>query len=120
MITAVKKMLQAKAEYRASRALRDTLPEEYRFVFDAVEKYLFSLAADQSVMPVLMDTLETFAVAASNGRPVGSLIGADVGLFCDTLIEKGRVRTWADTQRDALKRAVEKRFGTGRKPEAAP
>lgn len=111
MIGTFKKIIREKAEYRACRGLMESLADDYRFVFREIEKYMFSLAADESVMPVLLNTLESFAVASADGRPVLSITGEDVGLFCDNLIKDFRVKTWAYNQREKLNRAVHKKIG---------
>jgi DNA-binding ferritin-like protein (Dps family) len=106
MMRAFKKMLREKAEYRAYLALRESLPDDYRFVFQEIEKYLFCQVVDGSVMPVLMNTLESFAIAATDGRPVLSLIGEDAGAFCDNLIKEFNVKTWVGQQRDTLNKRI--------------
>jgi DNA-binding ferritin-like protein (Dps family) len=72
---------------------------------------MFSIMVDESVMPVLMNTVESFAVAAADGRSIFSITGADVGLFCDDLIEKFKVKTWAGKQREKLNENIHKKFG---------
>jgi DNA-binding ferritin-like protein (Dps family) len=111
IVQSFKKMIREKAEYKANRKLMESLPDDYQFVFKKIEKYMFSLALDESVMTVLMDTLESFAVAASDGRSVISIIGEDVGLFCDNLIKKFQVKTWAGKQREKLNKDIHKKFG---------
>ncbi|MDR2516893.1 MAG: DUF1048 domain-containing protein [Spirochaetaceae bacterium] len=110
MIKSLQKMMREKAEYKANRALMDSLPDDYRFVFLEIEKYMFSIAVDESVMPVLMNTLESFAVASSDGRSVLSITGEDAGMFCDNLIKNFRVNTWPGRQREKLNQAIRKKF----------
>jgi DNA-binding ferritin-like protein (Dps family) len=100
IIKSLKKMIREKAEYKACRELLDSLPNDYRVVFKEIEKYMLSLAGDESILAVLMDTLESAAVAAQDGRSVFSITGEDVGTFCDNLIEKFQVKTWIKTWRD--------------------
>jgi DNA-binding ferritin-like protein (Dps family) len=111
MLESLKKMALEKAEYKASRKLIETLPDDYKFVFNEIEKYMFSLAADESVMPVLMNTAESFAIAAPNGHSVFSITGEDVGLFCDTMIEKYHVKTWIGNQREKMNKNIHKKLG---------
>lgn len=86
------------------------MPDDYQFVFKEIEKYMFNLMIDESMMQVLMDTLESFAVAAADGRSVLSITGEDVGLFCDNLIKKCQVKTWAGEQRKNLNKNIHKKF----------
>jgi DNA-binding ferritin-like protein (Dps family) len=106
-----KKMMREKAEFKAYRALIETLPDDYQFVCKEIEKYMFSIMIDESVMPVLMNTIESFSIAALNGRSIISITGEDVGLFCDNLIKKFQVKTWAGKQREKLNENIHKRFG---------
>ncbi|MDR0639567.1 MAG: DUF1048 domain-containing protein [Spirochaetaceae bacterium] len=86
------------------------MTDDYQFVFKEIETYLFCQAADGSVMPVLMNTLESFAVAATDGRSVLSITGEDVGLFCDNLIKDCRVKTWVGQQREKLNENIRKKI----------
>ena len=109
----IHKLIREKAEYRAYLALIESLPDDYQFVCREIEKYMFSIMIDESVMPVLMNTVESFAVAAADGRSILSITGEDIGLFCDDLIKKFNVKTWAGTQREKLNDHIRKRFGIG-------
>ena len=86
MFESLNKMIREKAEYKAYRELLESLPEDYQFVSKEIEKYMFSIMIDESVMPVLMNTVESFAVAAEKGRSILLITGTDAGLFCDDLM----------------------------------
>jgi DNA-binding ferritin-like protein (Dps family) len=103
--------LREKAEYKASRKLLASLPEDYQFVYKEIEKYIFSLYFDENVFPVLLNIIESFAIAATDGRSVFSVTGEDVGLFCDDLLKKIKIKTWADRQREKLNENIQKKFG---------
>lgn len=110
IIKTVAKILREKAEYKASRQLLKAMPADYQFVYTEIEKYMFTIMMDESVMQVLMDILESFAVASAAGRPARSLIGEDPGLFCDNLIAKLQVKTWRDIQREHLHKNINAYF----------
>jgi DNA-binding ferritin-like protein (Dps family) len=116
IIKSFKKIIREKAEYKATRELLDSLPGDYQFVFKEMEKYMFNFIADESILTVLMNTLESFAIAAQDGRSVFSITGEDVGSFCDNLIKKYQVKTWIeiwiDKQRKKLNENVNKKFRT--------
>ena len=99
-----------KAEYKAHRKLLDSLPEEYQFVYNAIEKYVWSVCMTDMIN-VLMNTLEAFAIAAEDGRSVLSVTGKDVSVFCDDLLKKFNAKTWIDKQREKLNEKINKRFG---------
>ncbi|MDR1867187.1 MAG: DUF1048 domain-containing protein [Treponema sp.] len=111
IVEAFRKMIREKAEFKAYRALIETLPDDYQFVCKEIEKYMFNIMIDESVMPVLMNTVESFAIAAPDGRSILSITGEDVGLFCDNLIKKFHVKTWAGKQKEELNRNIHRRFG---------
>jgi DNA-binding ferritin-like protein (Dps family) len=111
MVESFRKIIREKAEFKAYRKLIETLPDDYQFVCKEMEKYMFSLMIDESLMQVLMDTVESFAVAAQDGRSVISITGEDVGLFCDDIMKKHNVKTWAGKQREKLNENIHKKFG---------
>jgi DNA-binding ferritin-like protein (Dps family) len=123
LVESLKKMIQEKAEYKAYRKLIETLPEDYQFVSTEIEKYLFNVVGDAAIMPVLMDTIESFAIIAQNGRSVFSITGNNVGSFCDNLVKKSNIKTlaerqnnryievWNEEQREKLNKKIQKRFG---------
>jgi DNA-binding ferritin-like protein (Dps family) len=106
----VNKMIREKAEYKAYRKLKESLPEDYQFVSKVIEEYMFSITFEESVFTVLMNMVESFAIAAVDGRSVLSITGEDVGLFCDELITKFNIKTWADKQREKLNKNIQKKF----------
>jgi DNA-binding ferritin-like protein (Dps family) len=110
----IHKIIREKAEYKAYLELLHSLPSEYQFVSKEIEKYMFSIMIDESVMPVLMNTVESFAIAAADGRSIFSITGADVGAFCDDLLKKFNVQTWAGKQREKLNENIHKKFGLKR------
>jgi DNA-binding ferritin-like protein (Dps family) len=111
MTASLKKMIREKAEYKASRALVEALPDDYKFVCREIEKYLFSISVDESMLPVLMNIIESCAVSAQNGRPVFSVITEDLGSFCDAMIERFRAKTWMGAQKEKMNKNIHKRFG---------
>jgi DNA-binding ferritin-like protein (Dps family) len=88
MIEAFRKMIREKAEFKAYRKLVESLDDDYQYVLKEIETYMFNLMIDESMISVLMDTAESFAVAAANGRSVLSITGEDVGIFCENIIKK--------------------------------
>jgi DNA-binding ferritin-like protein (Dps family) len=110
VIEAFRKMMQEKAEFKAYRKLVESLAGDYQFVLKEIETYMFSLMIDESMMPVLMNTAESFAIAAADGRAVLSITGEDVGTFCENILKKSNAKTWADKCREKLNENIHKRF----------
>jgi DNA-binding ferritin-like protein (Dps family) len=111
MIRAFRKMIQEKAEFKAYRKLIESLDNDYQFVLKEIEKYMFNLMTDESMMTVLMDTAESFAIAAADGCSVLSITGDDVGMFCENIIKKSNAKTWTDKCREKLNENIHKKFG---------
>jgi DNA-binding ferritin-like protein (Dps family) len=129
LIELLKKMIREKAEYRASRKLLEALPNDYQFVYNEIEKYLFNATGDENVMQVLMNILEAFSIAAQDGKPVLSIIGEDAGYFCDNLIKNSQVKrmdmgnngeqttaqkyltVWIEEQREKMNKRITEKIG---------
>jgi DNA-binding ferritin-like protein (Dps family) len=79
--------LREKAEYKAVVQLSKSLPEDYQYVYKAIETYMYNAAFSGETFRILMDLLESFAVASQDGKPVLSVTGKDVGAFCDDLLD---------------------------------
>jgi DNA-binding ferritin-like protein (Dps family) len=108
IIDSLKTLKKEKAEYKANRKLLESLPDDYQFVFKQIDKYMFSFATDGSMLTVLMDILESLAVAAPDGRSVFSITGKNVGSFCNNLIKNCHAKMWQDTQREKLNKNIHK------------
>jgi DNA-binding ferritin-like protein (Dps family) len=102
--------LREKAEYKANRKLLKRLPDDYQYVYKAIEEFMYNLNFDGEIYKILMDILESFAVAANEKKPVLSITGEDVVGFCDNIIEKFHIKTWHDKQRDELRKKINNRF----------
>jgi DNA-binding ferritin-like protein (Dps family) len=103
--------VKEKAEYKAYLKLLKSLPDDYQFVAKEIEKYMFSFVLDENVMIVLMNIAEAFAVAATDGRNVFSVTGKDVGLFCNDIIKKQKLKTYEEQQREKLNKNINKKLG---------
>jgi DNA-binding ferritin-like protein (Dps family) len=103
--------LREKAEYKANRKLLKDLPEDYQYVYKAIEKFMYNFTFNGDVFKILMDVLEAFAIAAQDKKPVLSIIGDDVAGFCDNIIKESQVKTWHDKQQEELIKKINKRFG---------
>jgi DNA-binding ferritin-like protein (Dps family) len=102
--------LREKAEYKAAVKLLKNLPEDYQYVYKAIETYMYNTTFSEKTFVILMDIMESFAVASQDGKPVLSITGEDVGIFCDNLLEKFRVKDWRDVKREELNKKINKRF----------
>ena len=102
--------LREKAEYKAAVKLLKNLPEDYQYVYKAIETYMYNATFSGETFVILMDIMESFAVASQDGKTVLSVTGEDVGIFCDNLLKKFNIKDWRDVKREELNKKINKRF----------
>lgn len=91
----IKRMRAEKREYRAMMARAKALPEEYWFVFDKVQHYMWNRAAGsgRDMLAVQYDLIELFEAGAAEGKSVLEVTGDDVAAFSDELLANARTYT---------------------------
>ncbi|WP_139653024.1 DUF1048 domain-containing protein [Raoultibacter phocaeensis] len=106
-----KRVAQEKREYREAMERVRALPEEYRFVYDKIQHYLWNhVAGDGMDMTVVLtDLVDLFEVGAADGKDVLEVTGEDVAAFCDELLKS--TKTYQSTKQDALNRSIKKKLG---------
>ncbi|MEG1003316.1 MAG: DUF1048 domain-containing protein [Clostridium sp.] len=81
--------LDEKREYREMMKRVDALPEDYKYAFKKIQKYMYSVGAPGGNMTIFndltmfMDLLDLFESSAADGRKVIDVIGSDVSKFSD-------------------------------------
>ncbi|MEG2110129.1 DUF1048 domain-containing protein [Clostridium sp.] len=81
--------LGEKREYREMMKKVDKLPEDYKYAFKKIQKYMYSVGApggDITIfndLTMFMDLLDLFESSAADGRSVIDVIGSDVSKFSD-------------------------------------
>ncbi|MGL4572853.1 MAG: DUF1048 domain-containing protein [Clostridium sp.] len=81
--------LDEKREYREMMKRVDALPEDYKYAFKKIQKYMYSVGAPGGNMTIFndltmfMDLLDLFETSAADGRKVIDVIGSDVSKFSD-------------------------------------
>lgn len=110
MLNTIKKIVDDKKEYRENMARVAALPEEYQFVFEEMQRYMWSFAGGNGLdmLKVQYDLIELFEESAAQGRPVLDVTGKDVAGFCDELIQD--TEKWTDSPRKKLNRTMTKKF----------
>lgn len=93
--------LEEKRAYRQMMARVKALPEDYRFVFDKIQHYLWIFATGGFDMSGLVDLFES---GAAEGRKVLEITGPDVAAFCDALIR-------TSGEMEAKKESINKEIG---------
>ena len=90
-----KKNLEKKRKYIAMMNRVAALPEDYRFVFEKIQDYMWKFASGSGYdMVELQNGLaELFEEGAAEGKPVLEITGEDVSGFADELIKEAGTYT---------------------------
>lgn len=81
-----------KREYKQMIKRVDKLPEDYRFSFKKIQKYMYTVGSSSgditvfNNMTIFIDLLDLFEESVSNERQITDVIGSDVGKFSDEFI----------------------------------
>ena len=81
--------LEEKKEYRQMMKRVNSLPQEYRFAFKNIQKYMYNIGSANTDMnsfislDVFMGLLELFETSVAEGKSVIDITGSDVGRFAD-------------------------------------
>ena len=89
---------QGKKEWRAYVKRRDALPEAYRIVMKAIEKFMYMVGIDASVMTVFYAIIDLFEEGAAEGRAVLDITGEDVADFAYSIFQAVQAETWTGIQ----------------------
>ncbi|HAB59194.1 MAG TPA: cytoplasmic protein [Lachnospiraceae bacterium] len=112
MIKRIQKMIGDKKEYKEQMARIEAMPEDYRFVFEKMQGYMWSFAGGDGsdMLKTQQELIELFETSAAEGKHVLEVTGEDVAGFCDELIRD--TKKWTDNYREKLNRNLLNRFGT--------
>lgn len=102
--------LHEKSDYRRLMKRVKVLPDDYRFAFKNMQRYLYySDLADCGTL--FSDLAELLEAGAAQGKPVLDIIGSDVAGFCDALVSASAPD--ALTPRAKLNRDIHEHFHSG-------
>ena len=111
MLELIKKMIGDKKEYKEQMARVEALPEDYRFVFEKIQGYMWNFAGGDGydMLRLQYDLIELFEASAADGKHVLDVTGEDVVGFCDELLRDTKM--WTDNYRKNLNRDIMDKFG---------
>lgn len=106
-----KQIIEDKREYRRMMARVDALPENYRFVFEKIQHYLWKHSSGDGLdtVEVQAGLLELFEEGVAEGKDVLAITGPDVAAFCDELL--ANATTYTAKWREDLNRDIAKKLG---------
>lgn len=109
-VDSLKNIKRDKAEYKRYLARVKSLPEDYRFVFEKISHYMWSLCGGgdgYDIISLQGNLLELFEESVIDGKKVLEVTGEDVAAFCDELLRNAR--TYTEDWRIKLNNEVNKR-----------
>lgn len=117
MLERIKKLVADKKEFRQMMARVSALPEDYRFVYDKMQKYMWSFASGDGydMLKIQYGLIELFEAGAADGKHVLEITGEDVVGFCDELLRDARM--WTNDMREKMSRDIMKKLGKRDKPK---
>lgn len=109
MSNIIKKIRDDKKEYRQYMARVALLPQDYQFVLDKIQNYMWSFAGGDGLdmLNTQYQLIELFEAGATEGKHVLEVTGKDVASFCDALICDNKL--WTDRYRKKLNQSIKKK-----------
>lgn len=105
------KIMESKREYKEQMARVRALPEDYQFVFEKIQHYMWMYAGGDGMdmLKIHYDLIELFEDGVANNRHVLDITGKDVAGFCDELLRNAK--TWTESWPTKLNREIAQKFG---------
>jgi DNA-binding ferritin-like protein (Dps family) len=102
--------LEQKKQYKQYKARIEALPEPYRSVAKALERYFMyygSVTDGETALTMFGDFADLWERAAADGTPVREIVGDDPVEFAETFAQAYTGTRWIDKERARLAKAVE-------------
>ena len=102
--------LEQKRRYRQYRARMDALPEPYRAVAKALQRYYMYYAGfvdGETALKMWSDLADLWERAAADGTPVRVIVGENPVEFAETFAQAYSGKQWIDKERARLVEAIE-------------
>ncbi len=117
MLNFINKLMGDKKEYKEQMARVAALPEEYRFVYEKIQNYMWSFAggSGMDMLKTQYELIDLFEESVAQHMHVLDVTGEDVAGFCDELIRGNKL--WIDSQRKKLNLGIKNKFEKGAIPD---
>lgn len=102
--------LEQKKQFKQYKARVDALPEPYRGVAKAVERYFLTVGGmtdGAKLVQMLSDSADLWERAAADGTPVRDIVGDDPSAFAAEFTAAYSGTQWIDKERERLNKAVD-------------
>lgn len=112
MFHIIRKIRASKKEYYNQMKRVEALPEDYRFVYEKIVKYIWNFAGGTGfdMLKTQYDLIDLFESGAAEGKHVLEITGQDVAAFCDGLIRDNTL--WTNRLRQKLNHKVNKKLNS--------
>ena len=113
MLEFFKKVVGDKKEYKEQMARVKALPEDYQYVFEKIQKYMWNFAAGNGydMLKIQYELIDLLEVGAAEGKQVLEITGEDVAEFCDELLRNAK--TYTENWHEKLNSDIMKKFKKG-------
>lgn len=105
------KIIGDKKEYREMMARVKKLPKDYQYVYEKMQKYMWSYASGDGydMLKIQYDLIDLFEEGAADEKPVLDVTGEDVAAFCDELIQNAKTYTgkWKNDLNKDIKKKLD-------------
>ena len=102
--------LEQKKQYRQYMSRIDALPEPYRTVAKALQRYYMYYGGfldGETALKMWGDFVDLWERAAADGTPIRAIVGDNPVEFAETFAQAYAGKQWIDKERARLTRAVE-------------
>ena len=106
--------LDKKREYKQLMKRVDELPQDYKYAFKKIQKYMYTVVSPNkditifTDMTMFTDLVELFETSAADKRQIIDVIGRDIDKFSDDFMNS--YTTNSENLRDRLNREIMEKF----------
>jgi DNA-binding ferritin-like protein (Dps family) len=113
MLDFINKLMGDKKEYKEQMERVAALPEDYRFVYEKIQNYMWSFVggSGMDMLKTQYELIDLFEESVAENMQVLDVTGEDVAGFCDELIRGNKL--WIDSQRKKLNLGIKNKFEKG-------
>ena len=111
------KILESKREWKEQMARVRSMPEEYQYVFEKIQRYMFmhSGGDGMDMVKIQYELIGLFEEGAASGRGVLDITGEDVAAFCGELLRNSWAKLWTEKWPQDLNRDIANKLKKGKK-----
>jgi DNA-binding ferritin-like protein (Dps family) len=102
--------LEQKKRYKQYRARIEALPEPYRTVANALQRYYMYYGGfldGETALQMWGDSVDLWERAAADGTPIREIVGENPVEFAETFAQAYLGKQWIDKERARLLKAIE-------------